>query len=96
MKKTKQILTAIISLIILTSFISPATASPPVITRAPYNRDDNNTLSTDPAAPTAMSSNIMWEYYDDQTSCKGVTHQWQYRVAGTADPMTLSRWIRYL
>ena len=31
----------------------------------------------------------MWEYYDDQTSCTGVTHQWQYRVAGTANPMTL-------
>jgi hypothetical protein len=62
---------------------------PPEITRVPYNRDDNNTLSTNPAAPTAMSRNIMWEYYDDQASCSGVTHQWQYRVAGTADPMTL-------
>jgi hypothetical protein len=61
----------------------------PEINRAPYNRDDNNTLSTYPAAPTAMSRNIMWEYYDDQASCSGVTHQWQYRVAGTADPMTL-------
>ena len=65
------------------------TDNPPAIIAAPYNRDDLNTLSTDPAAPTAMSRNIMWEYYDDQTSCSGVTHQWQYRVAGTADPMTL-------
>ena len=31
----------------------------------------------------------MWEYYDDQLHCSGVTHQWQYRVAGTSDPMTL-------
>ena len=31
----------------------------------------------------------MWEYYDDQTSCSGVTHQWRYRVAGSGDPMTL-------
>jgi hypothetical protein len=36
-----------------------------------------------------MSGNIIWEYYDDQNSCSGVTHQWQYRVAGSADPMTL-------
>jgi hypothetical protein len=63
----------------------------PEITQAPYSTADANTLSTDPAAPTALpdNSNIIWEYYDDQASCSGVTHQWQYRVAGTADPMTL-------
>ena len=61
----------------------------PEITRAPYNPADDITLSSDPATPTVMSGNIMWEYYDDQTSCSGVTHQWQYRVAGSADPMTL-------
>jgi hypothetical protein len=65
--------------------------NPPEIIRDPYSTVDLNTLSTDPAAPTTMPShsNIIWEYYDDQASCSGITHQWQYRVAGTADPMTL-------
>jgi hypothetical protein len=69
---------------------------PPAIIAGPYNRDDFNTLSTDPAAPTAIPGNIMWEYYDDQASCSGVTHQWQYRVAGTADPMTLITLVQEL
>jgi hypothetical protein len=66
---------------------------PPEITAGPYSQKDlnQNTLSTDSAAPTAMpgNANVMWEYYDDQASCSGITHQWQYRVAGTTDPMTL-------
>jgi hypothetical protein len=64
---------------------------PPEIIAAPYSKEDLITLSTDPAAPKAMpgNMNILWEYYDDQASCSGITHQWQYRVAGTTDPMTL-------
>ncbi len=64
---------------------------PPETIATPYSKEDFNTLSTDPAAPTTMpgNMNIMWEYYDDQASCSGITHQWQYRVAGSADPMTL-------
>jgi hypothetical protein len=64
---------------------------PPEITAAPYSKEDFNTLSTDPAAPKAMpgNANVMWEHYDDQASCSGITHQWQYRVAGSGDPMTL-------
>jgi hypothetical protein len=64
---------------------------PPEIIAAPYFNEQLNTLSTSPAAPKAIpdNMNIMWEYYDDQASCSGITHQWQYRVAGTSDPMTL-------
>lgn len=64
---------------------------PPEIIAAPYSKEDFNTLSTDPVAPKAIpdNMNIIWEYYDDQASCSGITHQWQYRAAGTSDPMTL-------
>jgi hypothetical protein len=65
---------------------------PPEITLEPSRTSDSLVLSADPAAPTMVlgSEYIYWSYADDQVSCDDITLQWQYRVAGSGDPMTLT------
>jgi hypothetical protein len=63
----------------------------PIITNAPALESSQVTLSTCPFAPTTVLADdyIYWTYTDDTASCTGITLQWQYRIAGSEDPMTV-------
>jgi len=68
----------------------PVVDSPPEISQAPLSWPSFAAVSNDPAAPTILTagSTIYWNFSDDAATCSGVTPQWQYRAAGSADPMS--------
>jgi hypothetical protein len=63
----------------------------PVITQEPTTFPDDQSLSTDPAAPTVVTAQnlIYWRFSDNELDCTGITADWQYRAAGSSDPMTV-------